>query len=73
LRCVGNPPWLEKLKWEAEWSEALAVVTACFDAMRADRPRIGTHIKIDYREGKSGRLRSKIESVQGRLGRLLAR
>jgi predicted MFS family arabinose efflux permease len=64
LRCVGNPPWLEKLKWEAEWSEALAV-TACFDAMRADRPRIGTHIKIDYREGKSGRLRSKIEVGAG--------
>jgi uncharacterized protein (TIGR00106 family) len=57
---------------EAEWHEALAVVTACFEAMRADCSRIGTHIKIDYREGKSGRLQSKVESVQGKLGRSLS-
>ena len=33
---------------EGEWPEVMAVVTACFEAMRVDCNRIGTHIKIDY-------------------------
>jgi uncharacterized protein (TIGR00106 family) len=57
---------------EGEWPEVMAVVTACFEAMRADCNRIGTHIKIDYRSGASGRLMSKIESVQGKVGRKLS-
>ncbi len=57
---------------EGEWSEVMAVVTACFEAMRTDCERISTSIKIDYRAGASGRLDSKIESVERRLGRKLS-
>jgi uncharacterized protein (TIGR00106 family) len=57
---------------EGEWSEVMAVVTACFEAMRADCDRVGTQIRIDYRAGPGGRLKSKVESVERRLGRKLS-
>jgi len=57
---------------EGEWPDVMAVVTACFEAMRADCTRIGTHIKIDYRSGPGGRLTSKVDSVQKKLGRKLS-
>ncbi len=56
---------------EGEWSEAMAVVTACFEAMKSDCDRIETGIKIDYRSGPESRLTSKIESVEAKLGRKL--
>ena len=57
---------------EGEWSDVMAVVTACFEAMQADCARISTQIKIDYRSGPSGRLTSKVEAVQKKLGRKLS-
>lgn len=57
---------------EGEWDEVMAVVSACFKAMSADCERIGTHIKIDYRAGPGGRIKSKIASVEEKLGRKLA-
>jgi uncharacterized protein (TIGR00106 family) len=57
---------------EGEWSEVMAVVTACFEAMRPQCSRIETSIKIDYRSGPGGRLTSKVESVQATLGRKLS-
>ena len=57
---------------EGEWSEVMAVVTACFDAMRADWDRVGTQIRIDYRAGPGGRLKSKVASVEQKLGRKLS-
>lgn len=57
---------------EGEWHEVMAVVTACFEAMKADCARIGTHIKIDYRDAPGGRLKAKVESVQSKLGRTLS-
>jgi uncharacterized protein (TIGR00106 family) len=57
---------------EGEWAEVMAVVTACFEAMRADCDRVSTQIRIDYRSGPGGRLKSKVESVQQKLGRKLS-
>ncbi|MCF8199261.1 MAG: MTH1187 family thiamine-binding protein [Sulfuritalea sp.] len=57
---------------EGEWAEVMAVVTACFDAMRSDCDRIGTHIKIDYRKGPGGRITAKVGSVETKLGRKLS-
>ena len=57
---------------EGEWDEVMAVVTACFEALRSDSPRIGAHLKIDYRAGPGGRMRAKVDAVQARLGRKLA-
>jgi uncharacterized protein (TIGR00106 family) len=57
---------------EGEWDEVMALVTACFKAMSADCSRISTSIKIDYRAGKGGRLKSKVASVESKVGRKLA-
>ena len=57
---------------EGEWDEVFAVIRACQERMRADCDRITTSIKVDYRAGKSGRLDTKIASVQQRLGRDLS-
>ena len=57
---------------EGEWSEVMAVVTACFEAMKADCPRIATQIKVDYRAGSTPRMKSKLESVERQVGRKLS-
>jgi uncharacterized protein (TIGR00106 family) len=57
---------------EGDWEEVMAVVTACFEAMNADCERITTNIKIDYRAGAEGRLKSKVDSVQLQVGRKLS-
>jgi uncharacterized protein (TIGR00106 family) len=57
---------------EGEWADVMAVVTACFETMRADCSRVSTHIRIDYRAGPGGRLSSKVDSVQTKLGRKLS-
>jgi len=56
---------------EGEWEAVMAVVTRCYERMRQDCPRITCSIKIDAREGASGRLTGKIASVERRLGRSL--
>lgn len=54
---------------EGEWDEVMAVVKQCFDEMSKKSNRVFTGIKIDYRAGKTGRLVSKVESVEKKLGR----
>ena len=57
---------------EGEWDEVMALVTACFKTMSQDCSRISTSMKIDYRAGKSGRLKSKVRSIESKLGRTLS-
>ena len=47
------------------------MVKQCYEAMSADCDRISCSIKIDARKGKSGRLTSKVQSVEQKLGRRL--
>ena len=54
---------------EGDWDEVMAVVRDCFVRMSEDCERISCAIKIDYRQGKSGRLQAKIDSVEKKLGR----
>jgi len=56
---------------EGDWDEVFGVVKKCYEAMRRDCNRISAAIKVDYRKGKTGRLRSKVASVENRLGRKL--
>lgn len=56
---------------EGEWAEVMGVVTACFETLAADCPRIGVQLKVDYRAGGAPRMRSKVETVEQRLGRPL--
>ncbi len=57
---------------EGEWDETFAVVKACFDKLReAGCSRIGVHLKVDWRDGPSGRLQGKTAKVEQVLGRRL--
>ena len=56
---------------EGSFDEVMKVVGDCFRALEQDCPRIGMNLKMDYRAGPQSRLRSKIESVEKRLGRKL--
>jgi uncharacterized protein (TIGR00106 family) len=54
---------------EGELDQVFDVVRRCFDELQADCPRITCSIKMDYRAGQSGRLESKVRSVEELLGK----
>lgn len=54
---------------EGSWEEVMSVVAKCFERMKDDCNRISVSLKIDYRKGKTGRLDSKIKSIEDKLGR----
>ncbi len=56
---------------EGEWDEVFAVVRRCYERMREDCRRITAVIKVDAREGRSGRIESKLERVERSVGRKL--
>ena len=56
---------------EGEIDQVLDVVRQCLDAMAADCDRVSCTIKLDYRKGHRGRLHSKVQSVEDKLGRAL--
>jgi uncharacterized protein (TIGR00106 family) len=54
---------------EGEWDEVFAVVRKCYERMKKDCNRISCSIKVDYRKCHSGRLVSKVASVEKTLKR----
>jgi len=54
---------------EGEWDEVFRVVRKCYERMKRDCSRISCTIKVDYRKGHSGRLSSKMASVERHLKR----
>jgi uncharacterized protein (TIGR00106 family) len=54
---------------EGDIEQVLRVLKQCFEAMAADCDRITCTAKLDYRQGYSGRLQSKVASVEEKLGR----
>ena len=56
---------------EGELDEVLAVLQQCVDAIAEDCDRVTCTAKLDYRRGHSGRLQSKVASVENKLGRKL--
>lgn len=53
------------------WDEVMHVLKKGFEQMKQECSRIVVGINVDYRKGKSGRIKSKIESVEDKLGRNL--
>jgi uncharacterized protein YqgV (UPF0045/DUF77 family) len=49
---------------EGEWDEVFGVVRKCYERMKKDCNRISCSIKVDFRKGHSGRLVSKVASVE---------
>jgi len=56
---------------EGELDQVLDVLKQCMEAMAADCDRISCAAKLDYRRGASGRLVSKVKSVEEKLGHSL--
>jgi len=56
---------------EGEIDEVLALLKRCLEAMSADCERITCTAKLDYRRGHTGRLATKVVSVEEKLGRTL--
>jgi uncharacterized protein (TIGR00106 family) len=56
---------------EGETDKVLDVLKQCLEAMAADCDRITCTAKLDYRRGYSGRLTTKVTSVEEKLGRPL--
>lgn len=56
---------------EGEFDQVMGVVRDCYQAMAADCERIACYIKLDHRQGRSGRLKSKVASVERKVGRKL--
>jgi uncharacterized protein (TIGR00106 family) len=56
---------------EGQMDQVLAVVQRCFEALASDCDRITCSAKFDYRRGHTGRLTSKISSVEQKLGKKL--
>jgi uncharacterized protein (TIGR00106 family) len=54
---------------EGEWEQVFAVVQKCYERMKKDCNRISGTIKVDYRKGHSGRLQSKVASIEKTLKR----
>jgi uncharacterized protein (TIGR00106 family) len=51
------------------WDDVMDVLKKGFAKMEQECSRISISIKVDYRKGKPDRLKKKIESVEGKLGR----
>ncbi len=51
------------------WDEVMDVLKKGFEELKKDCSRISITMKIDYREGKSGRIKGKVESVKEKIGR----
>ncbi len=56
---------------EGELAQVLEVLRDCMQAMATDCDRITCTAKMDYRRGFSGRLATKVESVEAQLGKNL--
>lgn len=56
---------------EGDFDRIMELVSACHKKMRGTSRRVITTVKIDDREGAGGRIRSKVLSVEQKLGREL--
>ncbi len=54
---------------EGNWDEVMGLITQCFRHLEPLSHRIAVQIKIDYRQGDTSRMQSKIEKVQSLLKR----
>lgn len=56
---------------EGEWPQVMAVIQQCHEELAKDSNRIACTIKMDWRKGHTGRIQSKVASVEEQLGRKL--
>ncbi|MCD6152304.1 MAG: MTH1187 family thiamine-binding protein [Syntrophobacterales bacterium] len=52
---------------EGEWEKVMAVINRCFQELKKDCDRVYMTVAADYRKGESGRIESKVKSVERKL------
>ena len=57
---------------EGEWPAVMAVIQQCYEELAKDSNRIACTVKMDWRRGQSGRLESKVRTVEEVVGRKLS-
>ncbi|GIF66600.1 UPF0045 protein [Asanoa ishikariensis] len=71
VRASGLPHRTDAMFTTVEgetWDEAMDVVKAAVAAVQARAPRTSTVIKVDWREGVTGALDSKVATIDRLLG-----
>jgi uncharacterized protein (TIGR00106 family) len=58
---------------EGDLAEVLTLMRDCIEKMATHSDRVSCAAKLDFRKGKSGRLASKVDSVEQKLGRAVKR
>ncbi len=58
---------------EGELPDVLGLMQRCIEHLATKSRRVSCSAKLDYRPGHSGRLRSKVASVEAKLGRPIKR
>ena len=53
---------------EGGWDEVFRLIRKAWKALARDCDRVSIHVRVDYRRGGRGRLVSKVESVEKKLG-----
>jgi uncharacterized protein (TIGR00106 family) len=49
---------------EGEWDEVMLVVKRCMEELKKDCPRLYMTMKVDCRQGESGRMGKKVKKVE---------
>jgi len=49
---------------EGEWDEVIAVVKSCMEDLKKDCNRLYMTMKVDCRQGESGRMEKKVKKVK---------
>jgi uncharacterized protein (TIGR00106 family) len=48
--------------------EALEIISQCYDTLNEDCQRVYCAVKFDIRQGQSGRMQQKIQSIENKIG-----
>ena len=70
VRASGLPNRTDAMFTTVEgesWDEVMAVIKAATEAVKAKSPRVGLVLKLDWRDGVSGALESKVATVERHL------
>lgn len=52
---------------EGDWDEVMGLLKACTEKLAENSGRVSLVIKVDYRRGVEGALRSKVQAVEEKL------
>jgi len=69
IRNSGLPNKLGPMSTSVEggWNEVMVVVSRCFEELKRDCGRVYMTLNADYRKGTSGRIESKVKSIEEKL------